>query len=280
MQLLSPRSRPSQEILRRFRTSPWGLAVAFLAILGGSGFAGWLFGRELLRSHGLIQLLALPMIAIGGLVMSVILLIVFKAWTASLHRSNWLMLVARDGLFLNLRSYMNADFEGEDPTTAFFSFGEIASARKVEERWTQRTSHEARLEMRSFLELELAGVDTGPLAEAVRVESAKPAPEHAWFGVKIRSKAVDVPVFVQSPGVVRVQWRRGMLGALEEHVRVLEKRKVNLNAEFASKGTIEHCRELLQRGEKIEAIEVARKDLGIGIADARDRVEEIDRRVA
>jgi hypothetical protein len=280
MQLLAPRSRPPQVILKSFRTSPWTIALVLLAVLAGSLFGILLIGRELLFTRDPIRFLTLPILAVGGLVLLLMLALFFHAWRASLRPTNWLMEVARDGVFLNLRSYLNAEFAGEDPTTVGLSFSEIESAGKVEERWTQRGARESSLQTRAYLELVLAGVDTKPLEEAIRVESAKAAPEHSFLGIKIRSRAVDVPVFVAAPGVVRVQWKPGMLSALEEHVRVVERRRIDLTPVFASKGTVDHCIELLRRGEKIGAIQVARRELDLETVDARRRVEEIERRAS
>jgi hypothetical protein len=194
----------------------------------------------------------------------------------SLRATNWILATVRDGVFLNLRSFLNSEFEGQDATVVFLSFGEIATAGRVRESYPVRRGEETLHESRSWLELVLSGVDTAHLAEALRIECAKIPPQRSFLGVKTRTKANDRPVLLPSPGVVRVQWRRGMLRALEEHVRIVSPRPIDLSVE-AGGTPEERCLAVLRRGDTIGAVRVLQTDRGMGLSEARRTVDEIER---
>jgi len=191
--------------------------------------------------------------------------------------SNWLMRVSPSGLLLNLRSYQNAHFPGDGPTVVYLAWPEVARARKVVERSTRRgrRGHET-LERKSWLELELAA-DTRELERLVASERERPGPERSFLGMRGRSRSNHVPVFVEQPGVLRIDWvGGGMLRALGRHVELGP--KVTLDRRPGDLDT--RLRALLARGNRIAAHELARNELGLSLTEARRRVEELERKAA
>jgi hypothetical protein len=194
--------------------------------------------------------------------------------------SNWLMRVSRAGLVLNLRSYQNAHFPCDGPTVARLSWPEVARARKVVERSTRRGKggHET-LERKSWLELELAGVDTVELQRLIAGERERPGPERSFLGIRGRSRSNHVPVFVERPGVLRIEWVGGdPLQAIGQHVEVGPKLTLDLDRRSGDLDT--RLRALLARGDRMAAHELARNELGISLTEARARVEELERKAA
>src|SRR5579872_5545336 len=61
-------------------------------------------------------------------------LLTLRMVTARFHPSNWLVRMNEVGIYLQYRSYLNYQLPVDDPSVAFLSFGEIASARLVKER--------------------------------------------------------------------------------------------------------------------------------------------------
>ena len=218
-------------------------------------------------------------LACGGLWLVCLHAIGQVAYRAMLP-SNWLMRVSPAGLVLNLRSYQNAHFPGDGPTVVRLAWPEIARARKVVERSTRRgqRGHET-LERKSWIELELAGGETGEVARLVATERERPGPERSFLGLRSRSRSNHVPVFVERPGVLRVDWVGGdPLRVLGQHVQVGPKLTLDLDKQPGDVDT--RLRTLLARGNRLAAYELARNEIGLSLAEAKRRVEELDRKAA
>ena len=94
---------------------------------------------------------------------------------------------------------------------------------------------------------------------------------------------------VSGPGVVLVEWKRGMLAGLDGRVRTVPARKVaqDTGSEPSAEGgtgslvsldgRVDGC---LRDGRKLEAIRLVREELGLGLAEAKRWVEERERRSA
>jgi hypothetical protein len=86
-------------------------------------------------------------------------------------------------------------------------------------------------------------------------------------------------VFVERPGVLRVDWvGGGMLRALERHIALGPKLTVDLDRQPGDLDT--RLRALLARGNRFAAFELARRELGLSPTEAKRRVDEIERKAA
>jgi hypothetical protein len=133
---------------------------------------------------------------------------------------------------------------------------------------------------RSWLELELcAGADTRALERLLTHERERPAPESSFLGVRSRTRFGHVPVFVARPGVVRVEWLGArVLRALERHLAIGEPRRhdLALGPDGASPADLDaRLRQLCLRGQRIGAVALARRELGLSLAAARAHVERV-----
>jgi len=276
MQLLPSRPPSFLGPHRVFRTSPWPAGLALLWMLVFAGLFIRLAAPTVRTIPWFVWLLAGPITVVVGAVVLLMASVFLFAWLRCFRSTNWIMIVARSGVYLNLRSYLNADESTEDPTVAFVPFSEIDSVRKVRESWTQRRLDESEFQIRCYLEIDCTA-DTAVVAQAVGTERSRVPPQRSLLGVKMRTKSNDVPVFVPDAGTVRVQWKRGMLGALEGLTHVEEMRKDDISGALTTATTEQRCLALLQRGEKIAAVESARQGYGVDLAEARRRVEQLEK---
>ncbi len=280
MKLLPPELALREDTRRSFRTSRVATGVMLVIYAGFSAVAVRLLVAAAPHVPTVAWFIVVPVLVIAALLGMLILGTLWGALVASFRLSNWVMQVTRDEVLLNLRSYLNAHFENAEPTVLCLTFAEIKSAGRVRERRVRPSEDDRSVEIRSWLELTLAGVDTSALDAAVRAERAKQAPTRVFLGVRSRSKTHDVPVFVSAPGVVRVAWKRGMLEALADSVAIAPARDVDLDASLSDRSVDERCLARLERGDRMDAIETARVELGIGLTEAVRRVDELQRRSA
>ena len=201
-------------------------------------------------------------------------------------------------MHLNLRSYRNAHFGGDDPTVLFLGFHEVRSVEldhaveplvrfhevrsvgRVAEKRTEADGRHGRAASATTIELLLSGVDTQPIADACRAERERAAPDARTLGVTSRTKHHHVTVFVPEPGVVRVEWNGGLYRELVRHVDEADPRRVDLDAELGSLSPEERAARLVLRGQRLAAYHVAREELGLGTREAREWVREAARRAA
>jgi hypothetical protein len=256
---------------RMFRYSPARaslLVIAILAACAGLVIFHWPRPRAAYYISGAILL--------GLLLMRRFILARFRS-------SNWLVKLSDDGVFLQFRSYLNYHLPGENLTVVFIPHQDIRSARLVRERSKTRDMEGGTAERtRRLVELELA-VDPGPLAAALAVERARPAPlEKNWYGLKTATLYEHYPVSMPSLPFLRVEWQvvpgaSVLLDALRPHVTIAP--PVVISEDFANlKGLTreqqeKRLRELDGRGQTIAAVYMARKLYAYDLAQAKTFVE-------
>lgn len=283
MELLSAdlfQREPGERVYRHGAVGPlvmWALFVLPLPL----AIAGRAELGEVLRALAWPAWIVLAPMALvcGGLWLLCLYAVGQVAYRAMLP-SNWLLRVSPSGLALNLRSYQNAHFPNDGPTVARLAWPELARARKVVERSTRRGRNgHATLERKNWIELELRGIDTSALERLLAAERVRPGPERSFLGVRGRSRSNHAPVFLDRPGVLRLDWvGAGALRALGEHVEVAPRLTIDLDRLAGDVDT--RMRALLARGKRMAAIELARRELGLSLADARRRADELERRAA
>jgi len=279
MQLLPAELAPREDTRRTFRTSRFATGLMLLVWVAFSTLGIGLLVAGAPQFPAVAWLVAVPIVLVAALIGILVLSTLWSAFVASFRSSNWILQVTRDGVLLNLRSYLNDHFEGTEPTVVSLKFVEIRSAGRVRERRERPSDSERSVEVRPWLELTLTG-DTRALDAAVRSERTKQGPTRVFLGIRSRSRSQDVPVFVSSPGVVRVAWKRGMLEALADGVAIVPTRSVDLDATLSDRSVDERCRARIERGDRVDAIEIARAELGVGLTEAVRRVDELERRAA
>jgi hypothetical protein len=272
MLLMRSADVPLNERDRVFRYSPTRALIAtFVTICTGGGLA--LLGWQ--RGSGLAYYLA------GVLVVGLFLLRRFIV--ARFLRSNWLVRMSDDGLFIQFRSYLNYHFPPEDPTVVFVPHREIRSVRLVRERRNLPDQRGAGSSMRfrRMVEFELAG-ESGPLARALADERAKPSPKEArWYGYS-GTKYKHYPMSLVSATRLRLEWGivpgpAVFLHAMRRHTDVLTPVRVVQDydgLEALSREEQEtRLLELAESGQTMAAIGLARRLYSYNLTEARAFVE-------
>ncbi|MEM7307170.1 MAG: hypothetical protein AAF682_10895 [Planctomycetota bacterium] len=264
----------------RVRTSSIPDLVMALAALGVLGAAGYLARSAFLDPSLLEAIIKLPFALLFGLIFFAIAVSAFGSFRNSLKPTNWRAHVARDAVFLNLRSYRNAHFGGEDPTVVRVELKEVAFVRKVTEQWIDPCSTKRRLRRQSFVEIHLVHTDTAALADAVHRERTREAPTIKRFGIESSTKHHDTPVFVHAPDIVRATWHRGLFRELGKRVKTEESHFVDLNKEIDESSPEERAFALALRGQRMAALRIGEKELGFSGEEARAWLEELRRDAA
>lgn len=200
-----------------------------------------------------------PMVLIMGPLMLLIAFSFLGVFRSSLKDTNWLACVRLDGVFLNLRSYRNGHFDGDDPTVVFLSFQELKSVRRVIERRIER-NRQRRTSIRvPWIEVECLNEQaTDELEIACFLERTREAPATEGAGIRSRTKHHHVPVLVPTPGRVRIEWDRGLFQALSRELEVAPELDIDLDQALETLDVETRARELLRRGQRMGAVRTLR----------------------
>jgi len=211
-----------------------------------------------------------------------VLLLTWRFISARFRSSNWLARTNTQGVFVHFRSYLNYHLSAQDLTVVFIPYAQVRGARQVRQS-TRISSPDGASEVHTvrYVELELTG-DTSLLREALATEASRSAPRKSrWYGTS-STLYQDFPVGMSSSSpFLRMAWSvvpgpASFLAVLPPETLILESSTVS--QDFTHLGNLtpedqrQHLRELVQRGETIAAIQLARNLYGYGLAEARDFV--------
>src|SRR5579862_573259 len=225
---------------------------------------------------------------IFGTFLLLFILLTMKFVTARFHPSNWLVRMNDAGIYVQYRSYLNYELAAEDPSVVFLTLSEIASARLVKERVEKPYPMRPNTSQTSYLryiELELSG-DIAPLVRALGDERGESAPmQKRWYGSS-STLYRDYPVAINTPPFMRIRWdvvpgAGKFLDALRPHTVIAA--TVSLTQDFTRLRSLsaeeqkKQLRELAQRGDIITASYLSRKLYGGSLAEAKDRIEALQR---
>jgi hypothetical protein len=200
---------------------------------------------------------------------------------ARFRRSNWLVRTSDEGLFIQFRSYLNYHFSVEDCTVVFVQYQEIRSARLVRERSQVPDEDQVLEHHRRLVEFELAG-NPESLAKALADEFARRGPnERRWYGTS-SSEYKHYPVRMTSPTILQLEWKvvpavGVLLEALRPYTTIAD--PINVSEDFAHLQGLnredqeKRLRELLDRGQTITAVYIARELYRCDLSRARALVE-------
>ena len=256
-----------------FRNSPVPELLASLACFGfviGGGYALVQMWNDLPWPFWLVLG---PIALISGPLMLLIACAMFGSFRSSLKPTNWYAFVDEEGVYLNLRSYKNAHFDENDKTIAHLTHAEIESVGKVNEKRVDRFGDSDRIQNTKTIALTLTG-DTAELAEACQAERSRKAPTTKRFGIESSTKHHAVTVFVPEPGDVRIQWNADLFAALTAHTAVAPERNVDLDDKLKDQDVEQRIRQLALRGERMAAVELASKELGLDKKAAKEYVRD------
>jgi hypothetical protein len=267
---------PEGEVGRAFRHSRISSSLLFVALGAPVGAVIWKSGAvwEAARAlPGIGWIVVAPITLIAGTVLWLCFNAARWVMIASFLRSNWLVKTARDGIYLHLRSFQNHHFPDDVPTALFLPYSAIARVRRVDETLPDSTPTDRSQARKRWLELELSGVDTAPLATWLEAERKRPAPTTRSLGVRSRTRFHHAPVVVPRPGAVYVEWMgRKLFEALAERTSAAEPAARELAAaDGAPLETRLHA--LVVRGDPFAAVALAREERGLSLSEAKSLVD-------
>lgn len=204
----------------------------------------------------------------------------FTGWLRSLRRDAWLMAIGPTRVLIRFRSFLNYRFPAEDPQLVEVPIRSIAWVRRTRRHITRPSGRATRHGHYSYLDFHLHSADLEPLRRALAREAT----------LKRRGARFDhQPVMVTAEGQVRVEMAYNgastrprvadVLRLLGERVPVRDEAKERIAAERAPAMTPEEqdaaIRAMIEAGDTMGAIQLARTLHGGSLSDAKARVERL-----
>lgn len=202
---------------------------------------------------------------------------------ARFRRSNWLVKMTDDGIFIQFRSYLNHNFSPEDLTVVFIPFRKIRAARLVRQRQELPGDRRdvSQVRFSRLVELELAA-DSSSLAEALASERVREAPKIARLFGSASTSYRHYPVRLASPGDLQVEWgvvpgAKSFLNGLRQHTDIAAPAKVSRDfthlKELSREKQEEQLLELAESGQTMAAIKIARELYSYDLTEAKAFVD-------
>lgn len=267
MKLVSANGVPQIQFHHSYRDRSWlGLAFGILIFIFLMFLISFRPGKEA------PILMAFPL----ALALLLLFLLLRRLWHL-LSRENWLLRVADEGLYINLRSPYNRHLPRPHPTLLFIPKEEIAAVCKTRQTRELPGHRGGSKDVVSYVDIYLNHEDTSALREILRAErrlKAERGPKHHDYRVRV----------IDPPGV-RLVWewiKPGEATALRQLAkyfpvapdqriqyakweRLNEQQKVGLIAE------------LWEEGHVTTAIQLARYDQPMPLSKAKTYVESLGR---
>ena len=205
----------------------------------------------------------------------------------AVRTTNWLMQIAPDGLWINLRSYQNCDFEPA-ATVLFVPYQEIASVGAHTVKRSEHSSRGVSVWTDRYLDVRLVQ----PAPDEVGAEIAEErrrvtASVHLGGFVTARGRNNHVPVWLPSEDVLRLAWRtrtdfigpslKKTLRALEANCRVGDP-SVDAVAgvdKLTSDDVDRMIIECVETGDTFGAVELLREKRGFSLDNAKKFIDEL-----
>jgi hypothetical protein len=204
-----------------------------------------------------------------------------------LRPANWLMRIAPDGLWINLRSYQNSDF-APAATVLYVPYPEIAGVSQHAVNRSERAGNNNMIWTDRYLEIRL--VDPLPAevaAEIVEERSRTVSGSHLGGLVTSRSRNNHVPVSLPTDRVLRLAWRGRydfIVPSLAKALRelsaecMIEEPSVKDVADVKSLTSDDVDRliiETVETGDTMGAVKLLREHRGFSLKDAKKFVDEL-----
>jgi hypothetical protein len=253
-----------------------GGALAMLAIVAALPvFLVWQARPSMWISFPVLSFASLMAIWLSG--------VVRKAFRST----NWLMRIAPDGLWINLRSYLNRDF-APAATVLFVPYAEIAGVGEHSVKREERNNGRITTWTDRYLEIHLVEPALAELAAEIAEERRRRA-EGVHLGGLVTSSGrhQHVPVTVPRDDLVRIAWRgrqdfvvprlKNVLRELTATCNVLEPTTEDaanvdvLTAEDLDRLILER----VETGDTFGAIKLLRNQRGYSLKDAKQFIDEL-----
>jgi hypothetical protein len=279
MQLLPPEQVPSMiqgRVCRQSRlVSVVGAVVMALMVVG--------FPLFLLSKAELAGWVWMPV----SIVVALIVLAFARLAAKSLRAENWLLRIAPDGLWINLRSYLNRDF-APGATVLFVPYAEIAGVGEHSVKREERNNGRITTWTDRYLEIHLVEPALAELAAEIAEERRRVA-EGVHLGGLVTSSGRHhhVPVTVPREDLLRISWRgrqdfvvpwlKSVLRELTAKCMVHESTVDDAdNADALTANDLDRLiLERVETGDMFGAVKLLRDQRGYSLKDAKQFVDEL-----
>lgn len=278
MKLMRHEDVPTSRVRATFGYQPWMPLVLTVVFAGSLGFLTWAaYGWAV--SWLAIVAMIVPGLLFGGLLL-VVTLAMWHSALACFRKTNWVMKAADDGVYVQLRSYLNHHFPADKETVVFVPFDEVLSIGKmtVDHRSTD-SRNESRQSKHHYLDIELRSeVQMQEVAQRVAEERALKARD---FGESM--KANHVPAMVVRDSWLRVEWRsRKMLDVFPEDVYLRKPMKMAFDDSDVTdpKRIEDEVLRLVEMGDTMTATTLLRRHEGMTLTEAKQFVDDLTETLA
>ena len=205
----------------------------------------------------------------------------------SLRNTNWLLQIAPDGVWINLRSYQNRDF-APAATVLFVPYAEIASVSPLVVKRSERNGDRTVVWTDRYLDVQLVDPAAAEVAAEIAEERRRTLPGvHLGGLVTSNSRSNHVPVTLPSDQVLRLAWRgrydfvvpslKKVLRELAVHCTITES-TVHDVTDVNTLSDQELDRLILdsvETGDTLGAVKLLRDKRGYSLKDAKEFVDEL-----
>ncbi len=201
--------------------------------------------------------------------------------------TNWLMRIAPDGLWINLRSYQNCDFEPA-ATVLFVPYQEIAT---VGQHTVKRSEHDGEgvtAWTDRYLDVRLVRPAPDEVSAEISAERRRRVSSvHIGGFVTSSSRNDHVPVWLPEEDVLRLAWRtrtdfigpslKKTLSALAANCKIVDP-SVDAVADvnkLTSDDVDRMIIECVETGDTFGAVELLREKRGFSLVNAKKFIDEL-----
>ncbi len=251
-------------------------SVAMLVLLAAvPAYLVWVARPAMWISFPVLSFVSLMVMWLGGAAI--------KAFRAT----NWLLRIAPDGLWINLRSYQNRDF-APAATVLFVPYQEIASVSEQAVKRSERTGSNNMVWTDRYLDIRLVDPAPAEVPAEIAEERRRVVPGvHLGGLVTSRSRNNHVPVSLPTDRVLRLAWRGRfdfVVPSLKIALRDLaaectvEESSVKdaTNAESLTSDEVDaRIVECVENADTFGAVKLLRDRRGFSLDDAKKFVDEL-----
>jgi hypothetical protein len=205
---------------------------------------------------------------------------------ATFRRTNWLVWISRDGLYINCRSYQDRSL-GDPSCVVHIPYAEVAQVREHICQYTTPSSEGGSTHHRlRSLDIQLREPDASELAQALTESRQQAQPERVFLGVKVRSQPTHFPISQPQPGLIRIAWRGGVGNWIAPSLKNALRELANYVPVAAATHTKHpnwssltgdeldaQLRDVLRAGGKIDAIKILVRRSGCSLTEAKQFIE-------
>ncbi|MEH6405552.1 MAG: hypothetical protein V7750_19430 [Sneathiella sp.] len=297
LKLISVSDVPFDDAILIARMSPWGHGIAsFMSLIWLPLFSMFAYQQGLgfdTSSLFGVLLSSFASLVIGSvaLVCLIVGLLFMSSCIAALKSSNWTLLATPQGLYVNIRSYMDFRLPLSDKVVVFIPKKEIRKLhlRGQKFRVLQNKSQSYRqtddqIETYSFLEISLYGRELSLVSDCLKNERLKYGPT---FVKGVRSSAKGSAIEVLAGGIIKIHWKTKATRLTPNLVTVEELLKPYYSLYHRGGSEPPPIRDLKQdeqelrlldlveSGNMIDAVILAREIYGFGLTDAKNFISDL-----